>query len=36
MQFVKANSDTIFKMFKAGVTDDILDATVKVQPLEEN
>ena len=31
---VKANSDTISNV-KAGVTDDILDATVKVQPLEE-
>ena len=31
---VKANSDAISNV-KAGVTDDILDATVKVQPLEE-
>ena len=31
---VKANSNAISDV-KAGVTDDILDATVKVQPLEE-
>lgn len=31
---VKANSDTISNV-KAGVTDDILDATVKVQPLKK-